>query len=210
MQPGEPWVKAGASLREAAKEVAASGSDLLVMDGSETVGVIGSIDILRAIAKGGRLGSRVAEAMIKQVPIVRRGASMPELLSAAMSGARSLLVVESGKLVGRMEIGEVLELLAESWDDVEVHRALSTLVRHRMAELLSVRPMSVDQIAKAVGVKPITARHHLEVMKRSGIVGTEEVRGRVGRPLTLFRLIGLHQRGSRLAKGEVGAVGRLR
>lgn len=212
MVPQQRCVRAGVTLAEAAKEVGVSGSDLLVTDRGETVGVVGSIDIMRAIAEGRRLDrSTVAEVMNRQIPVVRLGASIAELLDAAKkSGGRTIFFADSGKIVGRMEIGEVLELVAESWDDVDVHRALSTIVRYRMAELLSVRSMSVEQLAKALGVKPITARHHLEVMKRSGMVGEEEIRGRVGRPLTLFRLTALRQKGARQAEGTSGAPRRLR
>jgi predicted ArsR family transcriptional regulator len=77
--------------------------------------------------------------------------------------------------------------MAGSWDDVEVHKSLSTLVRLRIAELLSVKPRSVDQIAEVIGIRPITVRHHLDVLRRSGVIESEEVHGKVGRPLTLFR-----------------------
>ena len=189
MQRLHPSIGSDANLMEAAKVVALSRSDALVVDRGKAVGVVGGVDILEAVAEGRRLDRLKVSDVMKPILAVRVGASMNELLDVARrSGGRTIFFGDSRNPVGRMEVREVLELVTRSWNDVEVHRALSTLVRHRMAELLSVRPMSVEQIAKEVGVKPITARHHLDVMRRSGIVGTEEIHGSVGRPLTLFRL----------------------
>lgn len=42
--------------------------------------------------------------------------------------------------------------------------------------------ISLAQLAKKLGLVPITVRTHLSVLERQGLVSAEEVRGKVGRP----------------------------
>lgn len=47
---------------------------------------------------------------------------------------------------------------------------------------------SVSDLADAVGVKPITIRHHLNTLQAEGLVTTEEERQSVGRPRHIYSL----------------------
>lgn len=47
---------------------------------------------------------------------------------------------------------------------------------------------SVGDLARQVGVKPVTIRHHLNSLQAEGLVEVEEQRQAVGRPLHLYRL----------------------
>jgi CBS domain-containing protein len=193
----EPFLRPDAPLIEAAKMIALHETDVLVLDGGSPVGIVRNEDVINAVVSGKNLGTvSVSEAMAKPVPVVREGARIKEVLSLAHHMRVRKIYVSNGKNVtGHIDLDELSNLMADSWDDIEVHKALSTMVRLRIAELLSTRYMGVDQIAGTIGVKPITVRHHLEVLRRSGIIETEEVHGKIGRPRTLFKAKDLISKG---------------
>jgi predicted ArsR family transcriptional regulator len=56
--------------------------------------------------------------------------------------------------------------------------------------LLEHGPATVDQLARALGVVPVTMRGHLAALQEQGLVSAEEERGRVGRPRRRYRLTG--------------------
>lgn len=61
--------------------------------------------------------------------------------------------------------------------------------RHRILRTLREKgKCSVKQLAEAVGISPVSVRHHLSNLQAEGLVATEEVRHGVGRPRLLFAL----------------------
>ena len=185
----EPVIESESSLAEAARLMSQHETEVLVLEDNTPAGILRSIDLIKAIAGGMNLEeTKVREAMIRPAPMVREGAKIREVIGLAHElGARKVYVTAGSKIKGHIDLDELSNLMADSWDDVEVHKALSTMVRLRIAELLSTRYMGVEQIAKEIGVKAITVRHHLEVLRRSGIIEIEEVHGKVGRPRALFK-----------------------
>jgi predicted transcriptional regulator len=178
-------------MSRAAELIAQHESDVLVFDHGKPVGVIRGIDVVKAIAEGRSLETKVGEMMLRPPPLVQAGASAKEVADVARRLAvRTVFVSNGDEVTGRVELDEMVGLMASSWDKVDVHKALATHARVRIAELLSTKPMSVDEIARATGMKPITVRHHLEILRIGGIVNTEEKHGKVGRPLTLFSSAG--------------------
>jgi predicted ArsR family transcriptional regulator len=75
-----------------------------------------------------------------------------------------------------------------------IYTALSSPVRRRIVEFLSKEgPRELKDIAAAVGLREITARHHLMVMERAGLVSSAEHHsGLPGRPRLLFEVCGEH------------------
>ncbi len=69
-------------------------------------------------------------------------------------------------------------------------RALSARARRRILEALSVGgPMELKEIARRVGLKEVTVRHHLAVMERAGLVTSfESGLGAPGRPKRIYRI----------------------
>ncbi|HLB13254.1 MAG TPA: metalloregulator ArsR/SmtB family transcription factor [Dehalococcoidia bacterium] len=47
---------------------------------------------------------------------------------------------------------------------------------------------TLDELAKELGLVPVTVRAHLSVLQREDLVGAEEVRGKVGRPFYVYYL----------------------
>ena len=47
---------------------------------------------------------------------------------------------------------------------------------------------TVNELAEAVGVKPVTVRHHLNVLQADGLAASQERRQPVGRPIHVFFL----------------------
>jgi len=195
----EPTIGSESSLADAANLMAWAETEILVLEDSAPVGVLRNIDLVKAIARRVNLEeTKVREAMIRPAPIVREGAKIKEVINLAHNvGVRKVYVSVGNNITGHIDLDELSNLMADSWDDVEVHKALSTMVRLRIAELLSTQYMGVEQIAKEIGVKAITVRHHLDVLRRSGIIEIEEVHGRVGRPRALFKATDLVSEGFR-------------
>ena len=189
MSPDDP-------IEAAARIVAEQGTDALVTDGARPVGVVRELDLVKAMAAGKLPGSsRVAEVMLTPAPLVKEGASLREVADVARTmGVRTVYVSDGSGIVGTVELGELLDLMATSWSNEDAHRVLSAFARLKIAELISTWPMSVDQIAKEIGMKPITVRHHLNLLKAGGMINTEQLRGKIGRPTTLFRGIGFFRR----------------
>jgi predicted transcriptional regulator len=193
----EPIIESESTLAKAARLMAQCETEFLVMENNIPAGILRNIDLVKAIAGGTNLEeTRVKEIMVKPPPIVREGAKIREVVDIAHHlGARKVYVTVGNKITGHIDLDELSNLMADSWDDVEVHKALSTMIRLRIAELLSTRYMGVEQIAKEIGVKAITVRHHLDILRRSGIIEIEEVHGKVGRPRALFKATDLVSEG---------------
>jgi predicted ArsR family transcriptional regulator len=70
---------------------------------------------------------------------------------------------------------------------IEQGKALSSRSRLKILDLLSRRPMSVEELSRGVSLKTITVRHHLNMLKRIGLVEEfgEEHR-KIGRPVVRY------------------------
>ena len=186
-----PGLKPEASVFEAASlMVSEQSSEVFVVDDSgKPVGVVRSLDVVRSVADG-MLPKRttVKEVMLQPPPMVEEDATVEDVSKIlAKNEMKRVLVGHGREIVGLIEAGELFNLVSASLEKVEVFKAVSVRVRLRMAELLSVRSMSIDELAEEVGIKPITVRHHIEVLRRNGIIEEFQHLGKVGRPLGLFK-----------------------
>jgi predicted ArsR family transcriptional regulator len=50
------------------------------------------------------------------------------------------------------------------------------------------RTATLDELAREIGLSPVTVRAHLSVLERDDLVTSEEVRGRIGRPRFVYSL----------------------
>lgn len=61
--------------------------------------------------------------------------------------------------------------------------------RWQILEILKRKSKAtLDELAKELGLVPVTVRAHLSVLQREDLVGAEEVRGKVGRPFYVYFL----------------------
>ena len=167
-------------------------SDIFVIDDQgKPVGVVRYCDVVESVAKGLQPNkTKVKEIMLQPPPMVEEYATMNEISRViSKTEMRRILVRRGQEIIGVIEAGELFNLVSSSLDKVEVFKAISVRTRLRMAELLSTKLMGVEELAEELGIKPITVRHHLEILRRNGII--EEVQegrlGKVGRPLSLFK-----------------------
>ena len=103
-----------ASLAEAAKSLAHHGIGALVVMGAEgqTVGIISERDIVRALSAMGRaaLEMPVAEIMTRKVTTCSRNDKLVDLMRRMTEGKfRHFPVIEEGRLVGIVSIGDVVK-----------------------------------------------------------------------------------------------------
>ena len=71
---------------------------------------------------------------------------------------------------------------------IEQGKALSSRSRLKILDLLSRRPMSVEELSQEVSLKTITVRHHLNMLKRVGLVEESgEERRKIGRPVARYQ-----------------------
>jgi predicted ArsR family transcriptional regulator len=74
--------------------------------------------------------------------------------------------------------------------EVEAYRALSSKSRLQIMKLLYRKPLSVHEIAKKLGLQPITVRHHLQSLEEAGFIEPYVERaGSVGRPKIYYKVI---------------------
>ncbi len=70
---------------------------------------------------------------------------------------------------------------------VEKFKALSCETRYNIYNLLRQRQMSIEEISKLTNLKPITVRHHISELERSGLVCKRLNRfSLVGRPSVVY------------------------
>lgn len=61
--------------------------------------------------------------------------------------------------------------------------------RRQILDLLKLRNRAtLDDLAREIGLSPVTIRSHLSVLERDDLICSEEVRGRVGRPHFVYCL----------------------
>jgi predicted ArsR family transcriptional regulator len=71
---------------------------------------------------------------------------------------------------------------------IELGKALSSRSRLEILGFLSRRPMSVEELSKEVSLKTITVRHHVNLLKRTGLVEEYgEERRKIGRPVVRYQ-----------------------
>jgi len=71
---------------------------------------------------------------------------------------------------------------------IELGKALSSRSRLEILRFLSRRPMSVEELSQEVSLKTITVRHHVNLLKRTGLVEEYgEERRKIGRPVVRYQ-----------------------
>jgi CBS domain-containing protein len=108
---------------------------LLILDGEDLVGIITERDILKAVATGVSLDTRVSEVMSKDLITVDPGTSLREAARIMTERwIRHLPVIEGGKLVGVVSQRDLSGVLASALNEPDgLHRLIesSELVRER-------------------------------------------------------------------------------
>jgi len=70
----------------------------------------------------------------------------------------------------------------------ELGKAMSSRPRLQILDLLSRRPMSIEELSREVALKTITVRHHVNMLKRIGLVEEYgEERRKIGRPVLRYK-----------------------
>ena len=73
-------------------------------------------------------------------------------------------------------------------NSTELGKAMSSRSRLQILDLLSRRPMSVEELAREVSLKTITVRHHVNMLKRIGLLEEHgEERRKIGRPVLRYK-----------------------
>jgi len=129
-QPGDTLVEAARKMWEQQ-----TGS-LLVLDGSDLVGILTERDILKAVATGTALeDTRISQVMSKDLISVGPGTSLREAAKImADRWIRHLPVLDAGKLVGVLSQRDLAGVLAGALNEPEALHQLveaSELVRER-------------------------------------------------------------------------------
>jgi CBS domain-containing protein len=105
------------------------------LDGAVRVWIITERDILKAVATGTSLDTRVSEAMSKDLIMVDPGTSLREAASVMTEKwIRHLPVIENGRLVGVVSQRDLAGVLASALNEPDgLHRLIesSELVRER-------------------------------------------------------------------------------
>lgn len=108
---------------------------LLVLDGEDLVGIVTERDILKAVATGVSMDTRVSEVMSKDLITVDPGTSLREAAGIMTEKwIRHLPVMEGDRLVGVISQRDLAGVLASALNEPEgLHRLIesSELVRER-------------------------------------------------------------------------------
>jgi CBS domain-containing protein len=126
----------GDTLEQAARKMwkQQTGS-LLVLEGGELLGIITERDILKAVANGVALDTRISEVMSKDLITVGPGTSLREAAGVMTEKwIRHLPVLDAGKLVGIVSQRDLAGVLSGALNEPEgLHRLIesSELVRER-------------------------------------------------------------------------------
>jgi predicted ArsR family transcriptional regulator len=71
----------------------------------------------------------------------------------------------------------------------EVYRALSSKSRIEIIKLLYNKPLSIDELAEKLQLRPITVRHHIHSLVDANLLESYEERSGIpGRPKTYYRI----------------------
>lgn len=61
--------------------------------------------------------------------------------------------------------------------------------RRQILDLLKLRgSATLEELAREIGLSPVTIRSHLSILERDDLIASEEVRGKVGRPHFVYSL----------------------
>lgn len=166
---------------------------VFVSERGQVKGVVREVDIVRKVVAKKLNPAKVLarEIMLSPPPQVRQGATLGEVAElVAKTGVTNILIGEKNRFAGALTAGDLMTVIScFKQGTPRICRALASNLRMEMLNLLAAKPMTVDELAVALGLKPITIRHHLETLMRSGMVEEfEAVRGRPGRPSIRFRL----------------------
>lgn len=189
-----PHLPVGATLFQAARLMTTNQCSEIFVIGRDDkpIGIVRQVDVVKSVSDGLQPnGVTVEEIMLQPPPTVEEDSTAEQVsLVLAKNDVKRVLVTRRKEIVGTIEAGELFDLISSSHRNIEVFKAVSVRTRLRIAELLSVRPMSVDDLSQELRIKPITVRHHINVLRRNGIVDEiqEESYGKVGRPLSLFKI----------------------
>ncbi|WP_152045724.1 CBS domain-containing protein [Aureimonas psammosilenae] len=118
-----------ASLATAASELSTRriGAVVLVDEAGRIAGILSERDIVRVVGSRGEAGlsERVADVMTKNVSTCSESTSIDELMSLMTRGRfRHVPVVEAGRLVGLVSIGDVVKRrIAEAVQEAEHMRS---------------------------------------------------------------------------------------
>jgi CBS domain-containing protein len=109
------------SLAEAAAQLAARGVGAVVVsdDATRVLGILSERDIVRAVSSrgAGALGDAVSRHMTTEVTTVGEDATIEDAMAMMTKGRfRHLPVVENGRLVGIVSIGDVVKRHVEAID----------------------------------------------------------------------------------------------
>ncbi len=70
----------------------------------------------------------------------------------------------------------------------DLGKAMSSRSRLEILDLLSRKPMSIEELSQEVSLKTITVRHHVNMLKRIGLVEEHsEERRKIGRPVVRYQ-----------------------
>ena len=129
-----------ATLSEAARRMAdAETGAVVVLDGTELVGVLSERDLLRHVGAGGSAESPVRERMTRRVQTATTTTDVPEAMAMMVEGRfRHLPIVDGGRVVGLVSMRDLMAWTAlrlrqgplEGEDGVDPAELLATI--HRM------------------------------------------------------------------------------
>jgi predicted ArsR family transcriptional regulator len=86
-------------------------------------------------------------------------------------------------------------------DRPEQIKALSSPVRHELGDRLAAQgPMTVRELATALGMRPTAVYHHLKELERVGLVQPAGERRERGRPATAYETVAPRMRMARAAR----------
>lgn len=188
-----PTVSGGDPVREAARIMKDSGAkEVYVLQGGKVVGMIHESDIVAKVVAEGLSPDRVKsrDVMRSPAPTVSRDAKLNDLLKVySAAPASKILVVDNGKPLGTIAVGEYFRALScfSGGSMARVCAAFASGPRLEIINLLASHSMTIVELAKKLGLKEVTVRHHLRALMQAGVITEgEAARGKPGRPSVMY------------------------
>jgi len=86
-------------------------------------------------------------------------------------------------------------------DSPEQIKALASPLRHEIGDRLAAQgPLTVRELARALGMRPTAVYHHLQELERVGLVRPAGERGERGRPAAAYETVAPRMRMARAAR----------